>query len=82
MVWTIVSKRRDGFYNQKIKVEVEGLETLEVIGKSLARADSSSYNVEYYEGTVPRGDLWGRPKYIIKNHSDSDSKLQEFTSWD
>ena len=82
MVWTIVTKRRDGYYNQKVKAEIQDLVLLEAVGRALAKVDPSTYNVEYYEGTVPRGDLWGRPKYMIRNHSDSDGKLEEFKSWE
>jgi hypothetical protein len=65
MVYTIITRRRDGYMNQKIFVDCEMPEAVSA-AKIMMQCDKSDYT-EIYQDRVPKGDLWGKPVEVVKN---------------
>jgi hypothetical protein len=63
MVYTIMTRRRDGYINQKVFVECEESSKAVDAGRIMMMCDKSDYT-EIYLDRVPKGDLWGSP--VIK----------------
>ena len=59
MVYTIITRRRDGYMNQKIFVDCEIADAV-IASKIMMSCDKSDFT-EIYQDRVPKGDLWGKP---------------------
>ena len=68
MVYTIITRRRDGYMNQKVFVDCEIAEAVNA-SKSMMVCDKSDYT-EIYQDRVPKGDLWGKPVAKVKLNAD------------
>jgi len=64
MVYTIITRRRDGYMNQKIFVNCEIPDAVNA-AKIMMLCDKSDF-AEIYQDRVPKGDLWGKPVAKVK----------------
>jgi len=72
MVYTIITRRRDGYMNQKVFVNCEIPDAV-IAAKIMVSCDKSDY-AEIYQDRVPKGDLWGKPvaKVILNKDGEVD----------
>lgn len=68
MVYTIITRRRDGYMNQKVFVDCELSDAVSA-AKIMMQSDKSDYT-EIYQDRVPKGDLWGKPTAKVKLNTD------------
>jgi hypothetical protein len=77
MIYTFLTRKSDGFCNQRVIMDIEDSEALvKTIAVGLFKAEKNAV-CEIYADRIPKGDCYGTPQFYLYKIDQGDNNEQE-----